>query len=215
MFTGIVEEIGHIKSFDGSKLVIECSKVLDGTQIGDSIAINGCCQTVVSMSSNSFSADVSRETLRMTKGFKPATHVNLERALLPQGLIENLSNTGKEGCVRSTRMGGHIVQGHIDGTAKYLGNSRFEVPEELSRYIVYKGSITIDGVSLTVSKTDRNIFEVALIPHTLENTTLKYLKSGDFVNIETDILGRYVEKFLSTQNNSNITENFLKENGFL
>lgn len=215
MFTGIVEEIGQIKSFDGRRLVIECSKVLDGTQIGDSIAIDGCCQTVVSMSSNSFSADVSAETLRIIKGFKPATHVNLERALLPQGLIENLSNTGKEGYVRSTRMGGHIVQGHVDGTAKYLGNSRFEIPQELSRYVVYKGSITIDGVSLTVSKTDRNIFEVALIPHTLENTTLKYLKSGDFVNIETDILGRYVEKFLSTQNNSNITENFLKENGFL
>lgn len=215
MFTGIVEEIGQIKSFDGSRLVIKCSKVLDGTQIGDSIAINGCCQTVVSVSSNSFSADVSRETLSITKGFKPATRVNLERALLPQGLIENLSNTGKEGYVRSTRMGGHIVQGHIDGTAKYIGMSRFEVPEELSRYIVYKGSITIDGVSLTVSKVERNIFEVAIIPHTLENTTLKYLKSGDFVNIETDILGRYVEKFLSTQNNSNITENFLKENGFL
>ena len=148
------------------------------------------------MSANSFSADVSVETLRITKGFKGK--VNLERAL-----------------TASTRMGGHIVQGHVDGTAKYLGNSRFEVPQELSRYIVYKGSITIDGVSLTVSKTDRNIFEVALIPHTLENTTLQHLKSGDFVNIETDILGRYVEKFLSTQNNSNITENFLKENGFL
>lgn len=196
MFTGIVEEIGQVKSFDGSKLVVECSKVLDGTQIGDSIAINGCCQTVVSMSANSFSADVSAETLRITKGFKGK--VNLERAL-----------------TASTRMGGHIVQGHVDGTAKYLGNSRFEIPQELSRYIVYKGSITIDGVSLTVSKTDRNIFEVALIPHTLENTTLQHLKSGDFVNIETDILGRYVEKFLSTQNNSNITENFLKENGFL
>lgn len=197
MFTGIVEEIGQVKSFDGSKLVVECSKVLDGTQIGDSIAINGCCQTVVSMSSNSFSADVSAETLRITKGFKPAERVNLERALTP-----------------STRMGGHIVQGHVDGTAKYLGNSRFEIPQELSRYIVYKGSITIDGVSLTVSKTDRDIFEVALIPHTLENTTLQHLKSGDFVNIETDILGRYVEKFLSTQNND-ITIDFLKENGFV
>ncbi len=215
MFTGIVEEIGQIKSFDGSRLVVECSKVLEGTQIGDSIAINGCCQTVVLMSVNSFSADVSRETLGITKGFKTGEKVNLERALLPQGLIENISNTGKEGYVRSTRIGGHIVQGHVDGTAKYLGMSRFEIPQELEKYVVYKGSITIDGVSLTVSKVDRNIFEVALIPHTLENTTLQYLKSGDFVNVETDILGRYVEKFLSTQNNSNITENFLKENGFL
>ena len=215
MFTGIVEEIGQIKSFDGSKLIVECSKVLDGTQIGDSIAINGCCQTVVSMSTNSFSADVSKETLQITKGFKTGEKVNLERALLPQWLIENISNTDPKGYVRSTRMGGHIVQGHVDGTAKYLGDSRFEIPQELVKYVVYKGSITIDGVSLTVSKTDRNIFEVALIPHTLENTTLQYLKSGDYVNIETDILGRYVEKFLSTQNNSNITENFLKENGFL
>lgn len=198
MFTGIVEEIGQIKSFDGHKLTVECSKVLEGTQIGDSIAVNGCCQTVVSFGANFFCADISNETLQITKGFKTGEKVNLERALTP-----------------STRMGGHIVQGHIDGVAKYLGMSRFEVPQELSKYVVYKGSITIDGVSLTVSKSEQNIFEVALIPHTLENTTLQYIKSGDFVNIETDILGRYVEKFLSTQNNSNITENFLKENGFI
>jgi riboflavin synthase len=197
MFTGIVEEIGLIKSFDGKKLTIECQKVLDKTQIGDSIAICGCCQTVVSIGSNYFCTDVSAETLRIIKGFKSGDSVNLERALTPQ-----------------TRMGGHIVQGHIDGCAKYLGNSRFEVSQEIAKYIVYKGSITIDGVSLTVSKLDKNIFEVALIPHTLENTTLKFLKSGDFVNIETDILGRYVEKFLSTQNN-NITTDFLRENGFM
>lgn len=197
MFTGIVEEIGQIKSFDGRRLVVTCTKVLEETQIGDSIAIEGCCQTVVSMSANTFCADVSEETVRITKGFKTGDKVNLERALTP-----------------STRMGGHIVQGHIDGRAKYLGNSRFEIPQELIKYIVYKGSITINGVSLTVSKTEQNKFEVALIPHTLENTTLQYLKSGDFVNIETDILGRYVEKFLSTQNN-NITVDFLKENGFV
>lgn len=196
MFTGIVEEIGLIKSFDGSRLVVECSKVLENTQIGDSIAIDGCCQTVVSLGTNYFCANVSSETLRVTKGFKAGDKVNLERALTPQ-----------------TRMGGHIVQGHIDGTAKYLGNSRFELPKELEKYVVYKGSVSINGVSLTVSKLDENIFEVAVIPHTFENTTLKDLKSGDFVNIETDILGRYVEKFLSTKNN--ITEDFLKENGFV
>ncbi len=197
MFTGIVEEIGKIKSFDGKKLVVECSTVLDGTKLGDSIAINGCCQTVVDMGSNYFSADVSSETLRITKGFKTGEKVNLERALTPQ-----------------TRMGGHIVQGHVDGVAKYLGDMRFEVSSELDKYIVYKGSITVNGVSLTVSKSERNIFSVAIIPHTLENTNLKDLRVGDFVNIETDILGRYVEKFLSTQNN-NITEDFLKENGFI
>lgn len=197
MFTGIVEETGFIKSFDGHKLIVECSKVLENTQIGDSIAINGCCQTVVAMNANSFSADVSAETLKITKGFKTGECVNLERALLPQ-----------------TRMGGHIVQGHIDGTAKYLGDMTFEVPKELDKYIVYKGSITVNGVSLTVSKNKNNTFSVAIIPHTLENTNLKYLKIGDLVNIETDILGRYVEKFLSTKNN-NITEDFLKENGFM
>ena len=217
MFTGIVEETGFIKSFDGHKLIIECSKVLENTQIGDSIAINGCCQTVVSMNANSFSADVSSETLKITKGFKTGECVNLERALLPQDLIENASANGKEGYVRSTRqtrMGGHIVQGHIDGTAKYLGDMTFEVSKDLDKYIVYKGSIAINGVSLTVSKSQNNTFSVAIIPHTLENTNLKYLKTGDLVNIETDILGRYVEKFLSTKNN-NITEDFLKENGFI
>ena len=197
MFTGIVEETGRILSFDGVNLIVECSKVLENTQIGDSIAINGCCQTVVEMSAKTFKANVSAETLKVTKGFKVGEKVNLERALTPQ-----------------TRMGGHIVQGHIDGVARYLGNSNFEVPENISKYIVYKGSITLDGVSLTVAKCNNNVFSVAIIPHTLENTTLKDLKSGDFVNIETDILGRYVEKFLSTKNN-NITEDFLKENGFM
>lgn len=196
MFTGIVEEIGTIKSFDGSKLLVECSKVLENTQIGDSIAIDGCCQTVVSMTNTTFSADVSAETLKITKGFKSGEKVNLERALTPQ-----------------TRMGGHIVQGHVDGTAKYLGNMTFQLSSELDKYVVYKGSITVNGVSLTVSENKNKTFAVAVIPHTLENTNLKFLKPGDLVNIETDILGRYVEKFLYSQNN-NITENFLKENGF-
>ena len=196
MFTGIVEEIGTIKSFDGSKLVVECVKVLENTQIGDSIAIDGCCQTVVSMTNTTFSADVSAETLKITKGFKSGEKVNLERALTPQ-----------------TRMGGHIVQGHVDGTAKYLGNMTFQLLTELDKYVVYKGSITVNGVSLTVSENKNITFAVAVIPHTLENTNLKFLKPGDLVNIETDILGRYVEKFLYSQNN-NITENFLKENGF-
>ena len=197
MFTGIVEEIGKVKSFDGRRLVVECSKVLEGTQLGDSIAINGCCQTVVSLGTNTFLVDVSAETLRVTKGFKSGENVNLERALTPQ-----------------TRMGGHIVQGHVDGVARFLGNMNFEVDKELDKYIVYKGSITVNGVSLTVSKSEKNIFSVAIIPHTLENTNLKELKTGDLVNIETDILGRYVEKFLSTKDN-NLTEDFLKENGFM
>lgn len=201
MFTGIVEEIGFIKNFDGKRLVIECSKVLEGTQLGDSIAIDGCCQTVVELGNNFFSADVSKETVSITtfKNFKSGKKVNLERALTP-----------------TSRIGGHIVQGHVDGIAKYLGDMTFEVPKELDKYIVYKGSITVNGVSLTVAKNENQTFSVAIIPHTLENTNLKNLNFGDFVNIETDILGRYVEKFLLTQNNvSNINENFLKENGFI
>jgi len=197
MFTGIVEEIGFVKSFDGKRLVVECSKVLENTALGDSISIDGCCQTVVAMGEKSFSADVSAETLRVTKGFQTGKRVNLERAVTP-----------------STRLGGHIVQGHVDGVGAYLGDMKFEIPSELDRYVVYKGSITVNGVSLTVCENSAGTFRVAVIPHTLENTTLKDLKFGDKVNIETDILGRYVEKFLSLKNN-NITQDFLKENGFL
>ncbi len=197
MFTGIVEEIGILKSINGSTITVQCKKVLENTQLGDSIAINGCCQTVTSMTSDTFSANVSNETFRITnfKNMKTGDKVNLERALTP-----------------STRMGGHIVQGHIDLVGKYLGEMRFEVDD--SKYIVYKGSITVNGVSLTVAKLDGNIFSVAIIPHTLENTNLKELRVGDLVNIETDILGRYVEKFLSVKNNK-IDENFLLENGFM
>ena len=197
MFTGIVEETGYIRNFDGKRLTVECSTVLENTKIGDSIAIDGCCQTVVSMNDKTFSCDVSQETLRITKGFKTGAFVNLERALTP-----------------TSRLGGHFVQGHIDGVAKYLGDMAFEIPSDLNKYIVYKGSITVNGVSLTVSNITNKTFSVAIIPHTLKSTNLQYLKIGENVNIETDILGRYVEKFLYSQNNS-ITEDFLKENGFL
>lgn len=201
MFTGIIEETGILKKIvknsRGAEITIQCKKVLENTQVGDSIAINGCCQTVTKLSSDLFSADVSEETLKVTNfsKMKQGDIVNLERALTP-----------------STRMGGHIVQGHIDYTGKYLGDMTFEIPD--SKYIVYKGSVTINGVSLTVAKLDGNIFSVAIIPHTLENTNFKNLRAGDIVNIETDILGRYVEKFLSTENNR-LDENFLSENGFM
>ena len=197
MFTGIVEEIGILKNISGSTITIQCRKVLENTQLGDSIAINGCCQTVVDMTSDTFSANVSDETFKITnfKNMKCGDLVNLERALTP-----------------STRMGGHIVQGHIDCVGKYLGNMRFEVSD--SKYIVYKGSITVNGVSLTVAGLDGDVFSVAVIPHTLENTNLKNLRIGDLVNIETDILGRYIEKFLSIKNNR-IDESFLLENGFM
>lgn len=204
MFTGIIEEIGIIKKFSkistGAIIEVECKNVLENTKIGDSIAIDGCCQTVVSLTKNSFSANVSLETLNLTtfKTFTPGRKVNLERALTP-----------------SSRMGGHIVQGHVDCVGKYLGSMNFEIPEYEIRYVVHKGSITIDGVSLTIAKLENNIIHIAVIPHTLDQTTLKDIKPGDKVNIETDILGRYVERFLTLENNnSKLNENFLKENGF-
>lgn len=214
MFTGIVEEIGIIKSFNrhshGADIVVECKKVLKDTVIGDSINVNGCCQTVVFMSSDSFTSNVSNETLQVTNfsALKVGDYVNLERAMTPQ-----------------SRMGGHIVQGHVDGIGRVVKSEKnnefcnlyFEVSPEEAKYIVYKGSISVNGVSLTVAEVKDNVFKTAVIPHTMENTALKFLKVGQNVNIETDILGRYIEKFLSVNNNSskNIDEKFLIENGFI
>ena len=215
MFTGIIEELGLVKSLikksSGADITIQCNKVLENTKIGDSIAINGCCQTVVEINEDTFKANVSEETLTVTNFsiLKTGDVVNLERALTPQ-----------------TRMGGHIVQGHVDCAGKFVKkeqlhefyNLYFEVPEDLSRYIVKKGSIAVNGISLTVAGVDQNVFHTAVIPHTFENTNLKFLKTYDNVNIETDILGKYVEKLLSVSDNnseSKIDENFLKENGFM
>ena len=213
MFTGIVEEIGQIKEFvklsSGAKISIKCSKVLEGSKIGDSIAINGCCQTITEIGQEYFSADVSDETLRITnfEHYKSGVSVNLERALTP-----------------TSRLGGHIVQGHIDCTGNLIScdkisnfyNLTFKIPQEEIKYVVNKGSITVNGISLTVAKVCNNIFSVAVIPHTFEQTNLKNLQINDTVNIETDILGRYIEKFLSLDNNkSTIDETFLAENGFM
>lgn len=215
MFTGIIEELGLVKSLikksSGADITIQCNKVLENTKIGDSIAINGCCQTVVEIFGDTFKANVSEETLSVTNfsTLKPGDVVNLERALTPQ-----------------TRMGGHIVQGHVDCAGKFIKkeqlnefyNLYFEAPEDQSRYIVKKGSIAVNGISLTVAGVDQKVFHAAVIPHTFENTNLKFLKTYDNVNIETDILGKYVEKLLSVSDNnseSKIDENFLKENGFM
>ena len=213
MFTGIVEEIGIVKGFTkkthGADIIVECQKVLKDTVTGDSISINGCCQTVVALGDCTFTANVSDETLKISTlgNFKSGDKVNLERALTP-----------------TSRVGGHIVQGHVDCRGKFLRfeklsdfyNLTFEIPHAESKYVVYKGSIAINGVSLTVADIRDNIFTIAVIPHTYQNTTLNILKAGDFVNIETDILGRYVEKFLSVNNNgSRLNEDFLKENGFI
>lgn len=213
MFTGIVEETGIVKSFsksaNGAVLDVDCKLVISDVKLGDSIAINGVCQTVISYNSNGFTVQVSDETLSVTnlKNLKSGDKVNLERAL-----------------TLNSRLGGHIVSGHVDCVGKLLSVRRltefydleFEIPNSQKKYVVHKGSITINGISLTVAKISGNIIKVAIIPHTYQNTTLSQLKIGDIVNIETDILGKYVEKLIgSKDNNSNIDMTFLYENGFV
>lgn len=211
MFTGIIEEIGNIQNFrllaNGTAVLsVNCSTVLDGIKLGDSIAINGVCETVTEFTKNSFTVEVSAETLSVTNfsKLKTGVEVNLERALTP-----------------TSRMGGHIVQGHVDQRAKLLKieknenfyNLYFETDN--TKYIVNKGSIAINGISLTVAEVNETCFKIAIIPHTFNNTNLKSAQIGEIVNIETDILGRYVEKFLSPDNNtSKISMEFLRENGF-
>ena len=220
MFTGIIEEIGVVKECRQGKndalIVVECQKVIEDTKLGDSIAINGVCQTVVDLKQNSFSAQISNETLKVTtfSNLKTGEKVNLERAL-----------------TLASRLGGHMVTGHIDNVVKITKiekhsdfyNLGFKIENDseigLSKYIVNKGSICINGISLTVAKIVSDEFEVAIIPHTFKNTNLETLKVGDNVNVEVDILAKYVEKNLSTGNNkvgikSNISEAFLAENGF-
>lgn len=214
MFTGIIEETGTVKrvskTAQSAVLEVLCHKVPKNTKLGDSIAINGVCQTVTRISPDSFTVQISAETLSVTTfgDLKQNDTVNLERALTPV-----------------SRLGGHIVSGHVDGRGKLLSkkqlsdfyNMEFEIPEHLLKYIVHKGSITINGISLTVAEIEANRVKIAVIPHTYENTNLSQLNVNDFVNIETDILGKYVEKILSVKdnNNSNIDMNFLQENGFL
>lgn len=218
MFTGIIEEIGEIQSIKkgdkSSRLLIKANKVLKDTKIGDSISTNGVCLTVTSISSNSFEADVMAETLRKSNlgDLKKLNKVNLERAL----------------SIKS-RLGGHIVSGHIDGVGKIVDFTKednavwitIKAPIEILRYIVLKGSIAIDGVSLTVAYVDDEIFKVSIIPHTGEETILLNKKTGETVNLECDVIGKYVEKLLKLDDKktevkeNTITEDFLKNNGFL
>lgn len=217
MFTGIIEEIGTIKSINStgisSQLCISANTILEDTKIGDSIAVNGVCLTVTSIKSNLFTADVMAETLRRSNlgSLIPQSKVNLERAMPANG-----------------RFGGHIVSGHIDGTGTIVekkpeGNAvwiKINCSDNLLKYIIHKGSITIDGISLTVAKVTDSDFSVSIIPHTAANTTLLQKKSGDVVNLENDVVGKYIEKLLSFQKKdeqkpqSKITEEFLRQNGF-
>jgi len=210
MFTGIVEGLGKVKrlTMKGADAVLEIEGGirLEELSLGDSIAVNGACLTVTSKNQNNFQADVSAETLsRTTLKFLQAGHkVNLEKSLRVGGFV-----------------GGHFVLGHIDATARILSQMQksgslilaVEMNENISRYIVEKGSVAIDGISLTVNKLEKSRFYVNIIPHTAANTTLVTKKEADLVNIETDILGKYVEKLLNTS--QGIDKDFLAQHGFL
>ena len=195
MFTGIIEELGRItrveKRGEGARIVVEAHAVTEGTAEGDSVAVNGVCLTAIDVQPNSFSADGSSETLqRSTLGrLRAGSAVNLERAVTP-----------------STRLGGHIVQGHVDARGRFLnatehGGSwtvRIAYPREVARYLVFKGSIAVEGISLTIAALTEEYFEIAIIPKTWAVTNLSQLERGNEVNLEADIIAKYVERILST-----------------
>lgn len=210
MFTGIIEEVGRVQRIvHGARtavLMIEAKQVLEDVKVGDSIAVCGVCLTVTSFSSHSFTADVMPETLKRSAlgQLKPGSPVNLERAMSANG-----------------RFGGHIVSGHIDGTGTITrirpeGNAVWYTiapPPALLRYIVEKGSIAIDGISLTVADVTAQDFSVSIIPHTQAETTLAHRRVGDKVNLETDCIGKYVEKLLGMPQ-TGVTAEFLNRCGF-
>ncbi|MCC8013904.1 MAG: riboflavin synthase [Eubacterium sp.] len=214
MFTGLVEEVGTIggivKGTDFARLEVQAEKITEGLKEGDSIAVNGLCLTACEVLPDGFRADVMAESLRRSSlgGLRAGSRVNLERAMLCDG-----------------RFGGHIVSGHIDGTGKILSLEKEGISTvvkigaaaELLYYIVEKGSIAIDGISLTVMRVDESSFSVGVIPHTGSETTLLEKSPGDIVNLETDVIGKYVEKFIKGEKpkpNEEITMEFLIENGY-
>ena len=213
MFTGIVEEVGTVRRVGGGTLSIDAEEILTDVRLGDSIAVNGVCLTVTSFDKNHFEADVMPETVRRTSlaELRRGSLVNLERAL-----------------TLASRLGGHIVSGHIDGTGRILsfteeGNAillKISAEAGLLRYIIEKGSVALDGISLTVTEVTSQDFTVSLIPHTREVTILGERKAGDPINIENDVIGKYVERFLTVsqpekqEKKSALTAEFLLQNGF-
>lgn len=184
MFTGIVEEMGKIDRFEGGRLRVTASTVIADAAIGDSIAVNGCCLTVVALDDSAWEADLSSETIDRTSfgDIGVGSPVNLERAVMA-----------------SQRLGGHIVQGHVDAVGTIVApvpDLAVRVPPHLSHYLVEKGSVTVDGVSLTVVSIVDDVFTVAVIPHTADVTTLGRLRPGDRVNLEADVIAKYVERML-------------------
>ena len=208
MFTGIIEELGEVESA-GTRLKVRCSTVAKDLTEGASIAVNGVCLTAVDPRPNSFSADLAPETLRLSNlgDLRPGSRVNLERPLSPAG-----------------RLSGHIVQGHVDGTGELLSLDalgddnwwlRIRVPAELDPFLVYKGSIAIDGISLTIAALEGNVLSTAIIPHTFRNTTLGGYRPGARVNLECDILAKHVEKLLrKLEVKPPLTVENLRENGY-
>jgi len=194
LFTGIIEELGRVRSVESNgenaRIVIEARTVTEGTNHGDSIAVNGVCLTALDITADSFAADVSKETLeRSTLGrLRTGAPVNLERAVTP-----------------ATRLGGHIVQGHVDARGRFLeaidhGGSwtvRIGYPREIAPYLVFKGSISVEGISLTIAALGEDHFDIAVIPKTWEVTNFSHLQPGDEVNLEADVIAKYVERILS------------------
>ena len=193
MFTGIIEELGRVREIEqrgeDARIVIEARAVTEGSREGDSISVNGVCLTALDVTPDSFAADVSKETLfRSTLGqLQAGSPVNLERAVTP-----------------ATRLGGHIVQGHVDARGEFLASEnhgdswtfRFSYPKEIARYLVLKGSVAVEGISLTIANLTNDHFEIAVIPKTLELTNFSQLKPGDAVNLEADVIAKYVERML-------------------
>jgi riboflavin synthase len=209
MFTGIIQEIGIIKEISFNRMTVIACKVLNNMQLGESIAVNGACLTVTDFTENSFTVDVMPETLKRTtlKQLRKNDEVNLERALTLDGLL-----------------GGHLVQGHVDATGIIVsikddgGASilRIQATKELMTFVVEKGSITVDGISLTVIGRTDTTFDVSIVAFTMENTVMCNRKVGDAVNLEADVLAKYIIQFKKMGvSDSNITFDFLQENGFM
>jgi riboflavin synthase len=217
MFTGIIESLGKIESIEDTggdaRFWINTGKLdMSDVQLGDSIAMNGVCLTAIELRDDAYCADVSGETLSLTslKQLQSGSQVNLEKALTP-----------------TTRLGGHLVSGHVDGLGKVIDrfddarSVRFviEAPAELAKYIAMKGSITVDGVSLTVNKVDGVQFELNIVPHTLQETIMDGYQSGSEVNLEVDLIARYLERIVlgekAAESGSSITKSLLAENGFI
>ncbi|MDR6678004.1 riboflavin synthase [Pseudomonas oryzihabitans] len=218
MFTGIIEALGEIRALTPKggdvRLYVATGKLdLADVKLGDSIAVNGVCLTAVDLPGDGFWADVSRETLSLTSlgALKPGSRVNLEKALMP-----------------TSRLGGHLVSGHVDGLGEVVSRAdnaravqfRLRAPAELARYIALKGSITVDGVSLTVNAVDGAEFELTIVPHTLSETIMADYRPGRRVNLEVDLLARYLERLLlgdkaAESAKGGLTEHFLAEHGYL